>query len=215
MDGLSTEKALLMEVALELLGNTIYDVFGTRQTDLIQLFSDNAMSSVPSVQSQSSGPSRTSTNSQQSLLRPIPERLLKADTSSSNGALNDQPWELESTRSEQEDQDFVEDMMRKIEDEFSQLMKSSKKHLQSYFMDFWENAASTSNCPDFSEEDIQSIADDYFTTERRALERICKVQKDAVMLMKDTASSPEEVERVRRITQKIALVKDRVEKDLA
>lgn len=127
MEGLSPEKALLMEIALELLGNTVYDVFGLKQDNLIDLFKDNALSNQKNVTKMT-----PTTAAQQSLLRPLPQRGVNQEsqcpkTIPINSMLDQQCWNTEMNtyqedskprqfmQSERNHQEFVTTMLRKIE----------------------------------------------------------------------------------------------------
>ncbi|XP_055712944.1 uncharacterized protein LOC129807589 [Phlebotomus papatasi] len=227
MEGLSPEKALLMEIALELLGNTVYDVFGLKQDSLIDLFKDNALSNSNQKNATNMTPTAAA---QQSLLRPLPQRVVNQEiqfpkTIPINSMLDQQCWNTEMNSYQKEsksrqfmqsgkNQEFVNTMLKKIETEYNTILKSSTKQKQNYFMDFWMESVNDNKCPDITEEEIAPIAEKFFSMERQNLERQCTEHKNSIINMKKSASSELEVAVIQEITHKIAAVKNRLEQYL-
>uniref|UniRef100_A0A1B0D5L3 Uncharacterized protein n=1 Tax=Phlebotomus papatasi TaxID=29031 RepID=A0A1B0D5L3_PHLPP len=196
MEGLSPEKALLMEIALELLGNTVYDVFGLKQDSLIDLFKDNALSNSNQKNATNMTPTAAA---QQSLLRPLPQRVVNQEiqcpkTIPINSMLDQQCCNTEMNSYQKEsksrqfmqsgkNQEFVNTMLKKIE-------------------------------TDITEEEIAPIAEKFFSMEKKNLERQCTEHKNSIINMKKSASSELEIAVIKEITHKIAAVKNRLEQYL-
>ncbi|XP_055680801.1 uncharacterized protein LOC129788615 [Lutzomyia longipalpis] len=217
MNGLSPDRALLMEIALELLGNTVHDIHGRKKSNLVELFKENVFSSSRNHQGAPEDPPqrefiqpRYGTNSHPFANEELDEQQYMLEELSN--AFNSQE---DLQQKEKNDREFVESMLRKIDIEYANLKKISSKQRQSYFLNFWVRVVNEhSECPDVTEEDIDVIAQEYFAVEQRNLEAQCKDFKEKIIEMKRSATSDEEIVKIRRIAEKIALVKKALEESI-
>ncbi|GAB0096811.1 hypothetical protein DMENIID0001_123790 [Sergentomyia squamirostris] len=218
MDRLSPDRALLMEIALGLLGNTVYNVYGKKQESLIDLFRENA---IPDCDSEESGISQ-----QESQMIPLAQRIGSMDPAlplalcygepyMANEYENFDPDLFSDPNDEFRDQEFVKLMMTKIETEYSNIMKQSLQQKQNHFMEFWMHAANDfTSAPDVADIDVKYIAKDFFSREKNSLEEQIKIQRESMIYMKKSGRTNEEVAKIQRIARQIELVKKAMEEDM-